>query len=155
VLLAGALAMLQYTIAQSEGLVTHDPLPKLCCDPSQITHLLAALIDNPIKFRGESKPETHVGVFLFLDKSTWVLAVRDNGIGIDPRYARRIFAPFKRIHNDNYPGSGVGLAIAKRVIERHGGQIWVESELGRGATFFRELPKMEEQRMKPGMPQHD
>jgi light-regulated signal transduction histidine kinase (bacteriophytochrome) len=146
-LLAGAVAMLQHTIARNKVVITHDPLPRLWCDPSQITYALANLIENSIKFRGESKPEIHVGAVA--DKKTWVLFVRDNGMGIDPRYATRIFGALKRIHTDNYPGSGVGLAITKRVVERHGGQIWVESELGHGATFFVELPKMNERRTKP------
>ncbi len=147
VLLAGALAMLQHTIAHSGALVTNDPLPELWCDPSQITYALASLIENSIKFRGQQSPEIHVGAFS--DKKTWVLFIRDNGTGIDPRYAERIFGAFKRIHNDAYAGAGVGLAITKRLIERHGGQIWVESELGHGSTFFVDLPKLGERRTKP------
>lgn len=139
VLLAGALSMLAHTIAVNGAAITHDPLPELWCDPSQVTYALASLVENSIKFRAERRPEIHVCAFPH--RKTWVLAIRDNGMGIDPRYARRIFATFKRIHNDAYLGSGVGLAIAERVIERHGGRIWVESELGQGATFFVELPK--------------
>jgi light-regulated signal transduction histidine kinase (bacteriophytochrome) len=146
-LLAGALAMLQHAIARNGALVTHGPLPELWCDPSQMTYALACLIENAIKFRGERRPEIHVGTFS--DKRSWVLSVSDNGMGIDPRYAGRIFAAFKRIHNDTYPGAGVGLAIAKRVIERHKGRIWVESELERGSTFYMELPKMNERGTKP------
>lgn len=146
-LLAGALAMLQHTIARNGALVTHEPLPELWCDPSQMTFALASLIENSIKFRAERRPEIHVGASS--DKMTWVLSVRDNGMGMDPRYAGRIFAAFKRIHNDAYPGAGVGLAIAKRVIERHRGRIWVESEPERGSTFFVELPKMNERGTKP------
>jgi light-regulated signal transduction histidine kinase (bacteriophytochrome) len=147
VLLAGALAMLQHTIAQSGASITSDSLPKLWCDPSQITYALASLIENSIKFRGPQRPEIHVGALS--DKRTSVLSIRDNGTGIDPRYVDRIFGAFKRIHNDAYAGSGVGLAITKRLIERHGGQIWVESELGHGSTFFVELPKVAERRTKP------
>jgi light-regulated signal transduction histidine kinase (bacteriophytochrome) len=139
-LLAAAQAMLQHAIIQSDALITHDALPELYCDPAQITYALVSLIDNSIKFRGERRPEIHVGAIS--EKKRWVVSVRDNGIGVDPRYAKRIFAAFKRVHNDTYPGSGVGLAITKRVIERHGGRVWVESELGQGATFFMELPKM-------------
>jgi light-regulated signal transduction histidine kinase (bacteriophytochrome) len=146
-LLAGALAMLQHTIARSEALVTSDSLPKLWCDPSQMTYALASLIENAIKFRGPQRPEIHIGAFS--DKKTWVLSIRDNGMGIDARYLDRIFGAFKRIHNDAYAGSGVGLAITRRLIERHGGQIWVESELGHGSTFFVELPKVAERRTKP------
>ena len=146
-LLAGAVAMLQHAVAQSKAVVTNDPLPELWCDPDQITYALASLIDNSIKFRGERTPEIHVGAVG--DKRRWVLSIRDNGMGIDPRYAARIFGTFKRIHGETYPGAGVGLAITKRVIERHGGRIWVESELGQGTTFFLELPKMKERRTKP------
>jgi len=150
-LLAGALAMLQHAIAESNATVTHDALPELWCDPSHITYALASLIENAIKFRAEASPEIHIGAFP--EKETWVLSVHDNGLGIDPRYADRIFGAFKRIHNDLYPGPGVGLAITKRLIERHGGQIWVESELGRGATFFVRLPKMDQRRVKPSAEQ--
>ena len=143
-LLTAARAMLQHAIVQSDALMTCDPLPELYCDPSQITYVLVILIDNAIKFRGERRAEIHVSAIS--GKKNWVLSVRDNGIGIDPRYAKRIFAAFKRIHNDDYPGSGVGLAIAKRIMERHGGRIWVESELGQGATFLLELPKMVKRR---------
>jgi len=138
-LLAGAVAMLQHTIEQNGARITQDRLPELWCDPSQITYVLAGLIENAIKFRGEGPPEIHVGAVS--QKKSWVLFVRDNGMGIDSRYASRIFGAFSRIQKDEYPGAGVGLTIAKGVIERHGGQIWVESELGQGATFFLELPK--------------
>jgi light-regulated signal transduction histidine kinase (bacteriophytochrome) len=146
-LLSGALAILQYAIAQNEALVTHDPLPELYCDSDQITYVLASLIDNSIKFRSERRPEIHVSAVP--EKRTWFLFVRDNGTGIDPRFATRIFASFKRIHNDQYPGAGMGLAITKRVIERHRGRIWVESELGKGATFFIELPKTDNRGATP------
>ena len=146
-LLAGALEMVHQPLAQSEALVTHDALPELCCDPGQITYAFASLIENSVKFRADRRPEIHVGVVP--DKTAWVLSVRDNGIGIDPRYTDRIFSTFKRIHNEVYPGPGVGLAITKHVVERHGGRIWVESELGRGATFFVALPKVDEHGARP------
>ncbi|MGA2131773.1 MAG: ATP-binding protein [Bryobacteraceae bacterium] len=146
-MLSGALAMLQHSIAQSGALVTHDALPELYCDPAQITYTLACLIENSIKFRGDRRPEIHLSAVP--ERKSWIILVRDNGIGIDPRYATRIFAPFKRIHNDAYPGSGIGLAITKRVIERHGGRIWVESQIAEGATFFVELPKMHSRRATP------
>jgi len=146
-LLASALRMVEHAISQNEVVVTHDALPALWCDPSQITYVLAGLIDNSIKFRGENRPEIHVSASS--DKNTTILSVRDNGMGIDARYVARIFAAFKRVHSETYPGSGVGLAIAKRVMERHGGDIWVESEPGRGSIFFLELPKMEEHATTP------
>lgn len=139
VLLASALAMIQHTVAQSEALVTHDPLPEVCCDAVQITYTLAGLIENSIKFRGERTPEIHVSSLP--DEKAYILSVRDNGMGIDPRHADRIFQTFKRIHGDTYPGAGMGLAIARRVMDRHHGRIWVDSQLGQGATFFLALPK--------------
>jgi chemotaxis family two-component system sensor kinase Cph1 len=137
-LLAGALASVQHAIDQARAAVTHDPLPEVYCDPSQMTYAFASLIENAIKFRGERRPEIHVSATSEKDVSTF--SVRDNGIGIDPRFGDRIFGVFKRIHNDEYPGAGVGLAIVRRIVQQHGGRIWVESELGRGATFFLALP---------------
>jgi light-regulated signal transduction histidine kinase (bacteriophytochrome) len=139
VLLASALTMIQHTVAQSGALVTHDPLPEVRCDAVQITYTLAGLIENSIKFRGERTPEIHVGAVP--DQKACILSVRDNGMGIDPRHADRIFQTFKRIHGDTYPGAGMGLAIARRVMDRHHGRIWVDSQLGQGATFFLALPK--------------
>jgi light-regulated signal transduction histidine kinase (bacteriophytochrome) len=138
-LLAGALASIQPAVDQSGALVTHDPLPELYCDPIQMIYLFAGLIENSIKFRREIRPEVHVSAIS--DGDVCVFSVRDNGIGIDPRYRERIFGTFKRIDNEAYPGRGVGLAIAKRVVEQHGGRIWVESEPGIGATFFFALPR--------------
>jgi light-regulated signal transduction histidine kinase (bacteriophytochrome) len=140
-LLAGALAATQQAIEQSHAEVTHDPLPEVYCDPSQITYALASLIENSIKFRGERRPEIHISAASEKDVST--ISVRDNGIGIDPRFGDRIFGVFKRIHNDEYPGAGMGLAIVRRIVQQHGGRIWVASELGRGATFFLALPTEE------------
>jgi light-regulated signal transduction histidine kinase (bacteriophytochrome) len=140
-LLAAALELVRPAIDQTGALVTHDLLPELSCDPTQITYTFASLIDNSIKFRGASTPE--IRVFAREDRDTWVYSFRDNGIGIDPRYSERIFGVFKRIHNDVYPGAGVGLAIAKKIVEGHGGRIWVESALEQGATFHLALPKAE------------
>jgi light-regulated signal transduction histidine kinase (bacteriophytochrome) len=140
-LLAAALALVRPAIDQSGALVTHGPLPELYCDPSQISSTFACLIDNSIKFRGQSRPEIHISAGA--EGDTLVYCFRDNGIGIDPRHRESIFGVFKRIHNDAYPGAGVGLAIAKKIIEVHGGRIWVESALEQGATFFLVLPKAE------------
>jgi len=136
--LAGALATIQESIDQSQACVTHDRLPELYGDPNQIGYLFAGLVENAIKFHGEGRPEIHIAAAE--SENGWVFSVGDNGIGIDPKYRERIFGVFKRIHNDTYPGAGVGLAIARRVVERHGGRIWVESETGKGATFFIALP---------------
>jgi light-regulated signal transduction histidine kinase (bacteriophytochrome) len=133
-----AQASIQQTIDQNHALVTHDPLPEIYGDPSQICYLFASLIENSIKFRRECRPDIHVTAVL--EETDWLFSVCDNGIGIDPRHSDRIFGVFTRLHREAYPGAGMGLPIAKRIIERHRGTIWVESDLGRGATFFFSLP---------------
>jgi light-regulated signal transduction histidine kinase (bacteriophytochrome) len=138
-LLAGAQASMQLEIDQNNAVVTHDPLPQLFCDPSQIGYAFASLIGNSIKFRREHRPEIHVSATAQDD--TWIFSVRDNGIGIDPRHGERIFGLFKRLQNDAHPGVGVGLAITRQIVEQHGGRIWVDSQLGLGATFFFSLPR--------------
>jgi light-regulated signal transduction histidine kinase (bacteriophytochrome) len=135
--LDAALATLHESLDRSEARVTRDPLPEVYGDPNQISYAFASLIENSIKFRTQRRPEIHVSV---QQKNGWLFSVCDNGIGIDPRHHDRIFAVFRRLNNEMYPGSGVGLAIARRIIERHGGRIWVESQLGQGATFFFRLP---------------
>jgi chemotaxis family two-component system sensor kinase Cph1 len=138
-LLAGAKASIQSEIDENGAVVTHDPLPELYCDPTQIGYAFASLLENSIKFRCEHRPEIHVSATA--QENTWVFSVKDNGIGIDPTHAYRIFGLFKRIQNEAYPGAGVGLAIARQVVEQHDGRIWVESQLGRGAAFFISLPR--------------
>jgi chemotaxis family two-component system sensor kinase Cph1 len=138
-ILAAATAAVHQVIERNDALVTHDELPDVYCDPTQISYVFASLIENSIKFRSERRPEIHITARL--EESEWVLfSVRDNGIGIDPKHTDRIFAAFRRIHNEVYPGAGMGLPIAKRIIERHGGKISVESNLGQGSTFFFTLP---------------
>ena len=105
-----------------------------------MTQLFQNLIGNAIKYRSENNPEVHISA---KDKdSNWLFSIKDNGLGIDPKHADNIFKIFKRLHTVNeYEGTGVGLAISKRIIERHDGQIWVESEPGKGSTFHFTLPK--------------
>jgi light-regulated signal transduction histidine kinase (bacteriophytochrome) len=138
-LLAGARASIQPAFDRSGALLTSDRLPELDCDPSQIVYLFASLMDNSIKFCQEARPEIHVSASS--DEGTPVFSVRDNGIGVEARYNERIFGMFKRIDNEAYPGAGVGLAIARQIVELHGGRIWVESKPGSGATFFFTLPR--------------
>jgi len=138
-LLAGALASIQRAIDENGAVVTHDPLPELSCDPSQIVYTFAGLIQNSIRFRRAARPEIHVSAAA--DGNAWVFSVRDNGIGIDPRHSERIFSMFKRVDPEAHAGAGVGLAVAKQIVEQHGGRIWVESEPGLGATFFFTLPR--------------
>jgi light-regulated signal transduction histidine kinase (bacteriophytochrome) len=139
-IVAAATTMSRQAIEDSDAQVTHDDLPEVYCDPTQISFVFASLIENSIKFRSEQRPRIHIAARP-QENHRVLFSVRDNGIGIDPRYSERIFGVFKRIHNDAYPGAGVGLPIAKRIVERHGGRISVESQPGQGATFFFTLPK--------------
>jgi light-regulated signal transduction histidine kinase (bacteriophytochrome) len=120
--------------------ITADPLPQVYGDALQIGLVLQNLISNALKFRGENPPVVHIGVE---NASThWKIKVRDNGIGIAPEHQERIFKIFQRLHSRaEYPGTGIGLAICRRIIERHGGRTGVESELRKGSTFWFTLPK--------------
>lgn len=133
-----ALASISQAIEQSTAEITQEQLPELYCDPSRICCAFTNLLDNAIKFRGEQMPKVYVSATR--RENFWVFSIRDNGIGIDPRYSERIFSVFKRLNPGAYPGAGVGLAITRQIIEQHGGRIWVESKLGSGATFYFTLP---------------
>jgi light-regulated signal transduction histidine kinase (bacteriophytochrome) len=135
-LLTDALANLRASIAEAGAQVTHDELPTVRADATQLGQLFQNLIGNAIKFRDPHRPcQVHVAVRK--DGGQWVFAVRDNGIGIDPKQHARVFVIFQRLHTrDEYPGTGIGLAICKKIVERHGGRIWIESVLGEGSTFF-------------------
>jgi signal transduction histidine kinase len=120
--------------------ITHDPLPTVDADAAQLTQLFQNLIGNGLKFRGQAPPRIHVGC-VREPWGGWRLWVQDNGIGIAPEYHERIFVIFQRLHGrDSYPGTGIGLAICKKIVERHGGTIAVESEPGVGTTFSFTLP---------------
>ncbi|MBI5440703.1 MAG: PocR ligand-binding domain-containing protein [Deltaproteobacteria bacterium] len=141
--LLGAMANLKSAIEEAGALVTHGSLPKVRGDESQLTQLFQNLIGNAVKFRAELPPEVHVSATA--QGRHWLFSVRDNGIGIAPEYAERIFVIFQRLHpKDKYPGTGIGLAICKKIIERHGGRIWVEADQDAGTTFFFTLPISEE-----------
>lgn len=121
------------------ALTNDDPLPRLHGDRSQLAQLLQNLIGNALKFRGAEPPRVHVAARR--EQGGWRIEVIDNGIGIDPRFHERIFTLFQRLHGrDAYPGTGIGLTICKKVVERHGGRIGVESAPGRGSTFFATIP---------------
>ena len=134
-----ALANLKSAIDETNAVITHDPLPCLWADPTQMGQLFQNLIGNAIKYRGASPPRIDLAVRRQGDD--WLFSVRDNGIGFDPKHRDRIFDIFQRLHNrDQYPGTGIGLAICKKIVERHGGRIWAESEPGRGSRFCFILP---------------
>lgn len=168
--LEDALWNLSVAIEETGATVTHDPLPVVLADRTQLLQLFQNLIGNALKFRGSEPPRVHVAAQAIADirsapdivrrpadaaaasiahptshiadrPTGWVFSVADNGIGIAPEYHERIFGVFQRLHSrSEYPGTGIGLAICKRVVERHGGRIWVESQVGRGATFYFTLP---------------
>ncbi len=134
-----AIANLRGRIHQTGATVTHDPLPTVMADSTQLMQLFLNLISNAIKFRSEKPPEIQISSKRLED--AWLFSVQDNGIGIDPQYAERIFVIFQRLHTrDEYPGTGMGLAICKKILECHRGRIWVESELGQGSTFYFTIP---------------
>lgn len=134
------LANLRPAIESESAKVTHEKLPAVIADSSQLVQLLQNLIGNALKFHGPEAPRIHIGAEE-RDKA-WEFSVKDNGIGIEPQYFERIFMMFQRLHSkDEYPGTGIGLAICKKIIERHGGSIWVESQPGKGSTFYFTLPK--------------
>lgn len=134
-----AVSNLRMAIEESGAVITHGELPTVMADTLQFTQLFQNLLGNAIKFRGKETPLIHISAVQ--KEGEWVFSIRDNGIGIDPQYVDRIFVIFQRLHSkEEYPGSGIGLAICKKIVERHGGQIWVESEPGKGATFYFTVP---------------
>jgi signal transduction histidine kinase len=131
---------LRTALEQAGATVTAAPLPTVRADATQLAHVFQNLIENSIKFRSDRPLQIEVGARR--REGDWLFWVRDNGIGLEPQYADRIFLIFQRLHTrDKYPGTGIGLAICKRIIERHGGKIWVESQPGAGATFYFTLPE--------------
>jgi PAS domain S-box-containing protein len=135
------LANLTVAISESGANVTHEPLPTVTADDSQLSQVFQNLIGNALKFRAEGRtPEVRVTVRR--DGADWIFGVADNGIGIEPQYYERVFRVFQRLHTRaRYPGTGIGLAICKKIVERHGGRIWIESQPDRGTTFFFTLPE--------------
>jgi PAS domain S-box-containing protein len=139
---AYALKNLEIAIEESQAVITHDLLPTIAADEGQLVQLFQNLISNAIKFRGETPPQIHIGVTQQDDR--WCFSVRDNGLGIELEQAERVFVIFQRLHGQGeYPGSGIGLAVCKKIVERHGGWIWLESDVGKGSTFYFTMPLVE------------
>ena len=133
------LSNLDLFIKQNKATVSHCSLPEVMADSTQLVQVFQNLIINGIKFHSERAPKIHVSAER--KASEWIFSVQDNGIGIDSQYSEKIFEVFKRLHKkEEYPGTGIGLAVCKKIVERHGGCIWVESKLGKGSTFHFTLP---------------
>jgi signal transduction histidine kinase len=147
-ILDDVLSTLRLAIEENHAVVTHDTLPDVTADSGQLGQIFQNLVSNAIKFHGTEPPRVHVSAVR--RGKEWVFSVRDNGIGVDPQFADRIFVIFQRLHDrEEYPGTGIGLALCKKIVERHGGHIWVESQSGRGATFYFTIPiEQKRDRMK-------
>lgn len=138
-----ALSNLAAAVDESRAMVVYDTLPVVPADAIQLSQVFQNLVGNAVKFRGEAAPRIRVAASDL--GCEWRFAVKDNGIGLEAQYAEKVFVIFQRLHSrQEYPGTGIGLAICKRIVERHGGRIWFESEPGAGATFYFTLPKREE-----------
>jgi PAS domain S-box-containing protein len=130
---------LDVSIKENEASISYSTLPVVMADSIQLAQVFQNLISNAIKFRSDKAPEIEISAKKKADE--WLFSVQDNGIGIDPKFSERIFEVFKRLHKkEEYPGTGIGLSICKKIVERHGGHIWVESEPGKGSTFYFTLP---------------
>jgi light-regulated signal transduction histidine kinase (bacteriophytochrome) len=136
-----ALANLRAPIAESGAVVTHDSLPALTTDETQLAQVFQNLVGNAIKYRSVEIPRVHISATKN-GGNEWIFSVRDNGLGIDPQYFVRIFILFQRLHGqEDFKGTGIGLAICKKIVERLGGTIWVESQPEKGSTFCFTLPE--------------
>lgn len=145
-LLQTVLSNLKVAISESQAVIELETLPTVMGDSMQLTQVFQNLVSNAIKFHGKKSPRIHVGTER--QNQEWLFHVKDNGIGIDPKNFERIFVLFQRLHTrQEYPGTGMGLAICKKIIERHGGKIWVESKQGEGTAFFFTIPIREEAKL--------
>ena len=138
-----ALLNLKGAIQDSGAAVTHDPLPAVNADGTQLTQLFQNVVENAIKYRGAEPPRVHISAQMN-ESNEWVFSIGDNGIGIDPQHFERIFVMFQRLHGrDEFSGTGIGLTVCKKIAERHGGRMWVESDPGKGSVFYVALPGTE------------
>jgi light-regulated signal transduction histidine kinase (bacteriophytochrome) len=137
--LVQAKANLEAAICQNEAQIEVGPLPTVSGDQTQLVQLMQNLIDNALKFRRQEPPRIRVSSQS--DDGGWQFAVEDNGIGVEAEHFDRIFQTFQRLHGREYPGTGIGLAICKKIVARHNGRIWLTSAFGEGATFYFTLPK--------------
>jgi light-regulated signal transduction histidine kinase (bacteriophytochrome) len=141
--LSRAISNLQVAIKESGAVVTYDSLPTLVADSTLLTSLFQNLLGNAVKFHGAEVPKIRISSER--RQGEWIIGVTDNGIGIDPRFEDQIFMAFRRLHTkDEYPGAGVGLATCKKIVEYHGGRIWLKSETGKGSTFYFTIPDRQE-----------
>ena len=130
---------LKSAIAESGAVITHETLPTVQGEKTQLTQVFQNLISNAIKYKNHTSPQ--IDISARQEVGAWLFAVRDNGIGIQSEYTDRIFGIFERLHAVNeYAGTGIGLALCKKIVERHGGRIWVESQVGEGSTFYFTIP---------------
>ena len=137
--LDGTLASLKNAIAESGAEIVRSALPTVVADPAQLGQLFQNLVGNALKFRDHRRPAVRIAAER--REKDWLFSVADNGVGFDPKYAERVFVMFQRLHSkDEYPGTGIGLAVCKKIVERHGGKIWVESAPGEGSTFYFTIP---------------
>jgi light-regulated signal transduction histidine kinase (bacteriophytochrome) len=137
--LRSAIRNLDTAITELGATVTNEELPMVEADATQLAQLFQNLIGNAVKFHSEHPPQVHIGVDKLED--AWQFSVSDNGIGIEAQYFERIFLVFQRLHTRrDYPGTGIGLSICRKIIERHGGRIWIESQPGQGSTFHFTIP---------------
>jgi light-regulated signal transduction histidine kinase (bacteriophytochrome) len=134
-----AIENLQTVIVESGAIVTHDLLPSAFINPTSLVQIFQNLIGNSIHYRSHNTPQIHITAAA--QANEWLFSCSDNGIGIAPEFHIRIFEAFKRLHGPDRPGTGIGLAVCRKIVERFGGRIWVESEVDHGSTFFFTLPK--------------
>jgi len=137
-LLEDAEVSLQASIRESQARIEHGPLPALVVDPVQFSQVLQNLISNAIRYRSAEPPRIHIQARR--DRGNWIFSVSDNGCGFDQEFSERIFGLFQRLHGREVEGTGMGLSISRKIVERHGGRIWAESKEGEGSTFFFSLP---------------